>query len=128
MKRSTCITFAALNMLIAVGAGAFGAHGLKAVLSADMLAVWQTAVHYQMVHALGLFGLGLLRAQWTDTILLARAAAIMLAGIIVFSGSLYALALSGILWLGAITPIGGLAFLVAWAMLAWCAFRRQTCD
>ena len=113
MKRSTCITFAALNMLIAVGAGAFGAHGLKAVLSADMLAVWQTAVHYQMVHALGLFG---------------RAAAIMLAGIIVFSGSLYALALSGVLWLGAITPIGGLAFLVAWAMLAWCAFRRQTCD
>ena len=67
-------------------------------------------------------------AQWTDTILLARAAAIMLAGIIVFSGSLYALALSGVLWLGAITPIGGLAFLVAWAMLAWCAFRRQTCD
>jgi len=128
MKRSTCITFAALNMLIAVGAGAFGAHGLKAVLSADMLAVWQTAVHYQMVHALGLFGLGILMAQWTDTILLARAAAIMLAGIIVFSGSLYALALSGILWLGAITPIGGLAFLVAWAMLAWCAFRRQTCD
>jgi len=128
MKRSTCITFAALNMLIAVGAGAFGAHGLKAVLSADMLAVWQTAVHYQMVHALGLFGLGILMAQWTDTILLARAAAIMLAGIIVFSGSLYALALSGVLWLGAITPIGGLAFLVAWAMLAWCAFRRQTCD
>lgn len=128
MKRSTCITFAALNMLIAVGAGAFGAHGLKAVLSADMLAVWQTAVHYQMVHALALFGLGILMAQWTDTILLARAAAIMLAGIIVFSGSLYALALSGVLWLGAITPIGGLAFLVAWAMLAWCAFRRQTCD
>ena len=128
MKRSTCITFAALNMLIAVGAGAFGAHGLKAVLSADMLAVWQTAVHYQMVHALGLFGLGILMAQWTDTILLARAAAIMLAGIIVFSGSLYALALSGVLWLGAIPPIGGLAFLVAWAMLAWCAFRRQTCD
>ncbi|MFZ6687333.1 DUF423 domain-containing protein [Undibacterium sp. SXout11W] len=126
MKQSTCIVLAALNMLIAVGAGAFGAHGLKVILSTDMLAVWQTAVHYQMVHALGLFGLGILMAQWIDATLLGRAAVTMLVGIIVFSGSLYALALSGILWLGAITPIGGVAFLVAWGMLAWCAYRRQS--
>jgi len=126
MKQPTCIAIAAVNMLIAVAAGAFGAHGLKAILSADMLVVWQTAVHYQMVHALALLGLGILMTQWTDAPLLPRAAITMLVGIIIFSGSLYALALTGITWLGAITPIGGLAFLLSWAMLAWCAYRRQT--
>ena len=126
MKQPTCIAIAAVNMLIAVAAGAFGAHGLKAILSADMLVVWQTAVHYQMVHALALLGLGILMTQWADAPLLPRAAITMLVGIIIFSGSLYALALTGITWLGAITPIGGLAFLLSWAMLAWCAYRRQT--
>ena len=126
MKQPTCIAIAAVNMLIAVAAGAFGAHGLKAILSADMLAVWQTAVHYQMVHALALLGLGILMTQWADAPLLPRAAITMLVGIIIFSGSLYALALTGITWLGAITPIGGLAFLLSWAMLAWCAYHRQT--
>ena len=126
MKQTTCIVFAALNMLVAVAAGAFGAHGLKTVLSVDMLAIWQTAVHYQMVHALGLFGLGILMAQWSGARLLARAAVLMLVGIVIFSGSLYVLALTGITWLGAITPIGGLAFLLSWSMLAWCAYRRQS--
>ncbi|MFZ6692153.1 DUF423 domain-containing protein [Undibacterium sp. SXout20W] len=126
MKQTTCIVFAALNMLVAVAAGAFGAHGLKTVLSVDMLTIWQTAVHYQMVHALGLFGLGILMAQWSGARLLARAAVLMLVGIVIFSGSLYVLALTGITWLGAITPIGGLAFLLSWSMLAWCAYRRQS--
>ena len=126
MKQTTCIVFAALNMLVAVAAGAFGAHGLKTVLSVDMLAIWQTAVHYQMVHSLGLFGLGILMAQWSGARLLARAAVLMLVGIVIFSGSLYVLALTGITWLGAITPIGGLAFLLSWSMLAWCAYRRQS--
>ncbi|MFZ6847983.1 DUF423 domain-containing protein [Undibacterium sp. RuRC25W] len=126
MKQSTCITVAAINMLLAVAAGAFGAHGLKAMLSAELLAVWQTAAHYQMAHALGLFGIGILMAQWSDATLLRRSGMLMLSGIVIFSGSLYALALTGITWLGAITPIGGLAFLLSWATLAWCAYRRQS--
>ena len=126
MKHSTYIAIAAINMFIAVGAGAFGAHGLKAVLSAEMLAVWQTAVHYHMVHALGLLGVGVLMTQWSDAPLLHRAALFMLTGIVIFCGSLYALALTGITWLGAITPLGGVAFLLAWATLAWCAYRRQS--
>lgn len=124
MKPHHWISIAAINMLMAVGAGAFGAHGLKPVLSADMLAIWQTAVQYQMVHALGLLGLSLLQAQWNER-LLRHAAWTMLAGIMIFSGSLYALALTGLRILGAITPVGGLAFLLSWAMLAWCAYRRQ---
>lgn len=118
MKDSNIIAAGAANMLLAVACGAFGAHGLKTTLASDMLAIWQTAVHYQMVHALGLISIGILlprgNARW-----LQRAAMLMLAGIVVFSGSLYLLALSGQRWLGAITPFGGLAFLAAWAMLAW---------
>lgn len=113
---------AALNMLIAVACGAFGAHALKQILSSEMLAVWQTAVHYQMVHALGLLAIALLMPHFS-TVWLARAGYSMLFGILIFSGSLYALALSGIRLLGAITPIGGLAFLAGWSMLAWTACR-----
>ena len=114
----------AVNMLIAVAAGAFGAHGLKAVLNAEMLAIWQTAVHYQMVHALALLALGILLEQWGDA-LLTKAAYAMLSGIALFSGSLYALALSEVRVLGAVTPVGGAAFLLGWALLAWCAYRRH---
>lgn len=125
MKPKDLIAVAAINMLFAVAAGAFGAHGLKNLLSAEMLAVWQTATHYQTVHALGVLALGILLQQWGDG-LLRQAAYAMLAGIIIFSGSLYALALTGIRLLGAITPIGGAAFLLGWAMLAWCAYRRHS--
>ena len=122
LKQSTLIMIAAINMFIAVAAGAFGAHGLKTILSADMLAVWQTAVTYQISHSLGLFGIALLMPH-LQSIWLARSATAMLIGIVIFSGSLYLLAASGIRWLGAITPFGGLAFLLAWAMLAWAAYR-----
>jgi uncharacterized membrane protein YgdD (TMEM256/DUF423 family) len=122
MPERRFIFAAALNMLIAVACGAFGAHALKQILSAEMLTIWQTAVQYQMVHALGLLAIALLMPR-LSTVWLARAGYSMLFGILIFSGSLYALALSGIRLLGAITPIGGLAFLVGWAMLAWAACR-----
>jgi uncharacterized membrane protein YgdD (TMEM256/DUF423 family) len=80
-------------------------------------------VHYQMIHALGLLAIALLMAR-LDSVWSLRAGYSMLAGIVIFSGSLYALALSGIRVLGAITPLGGLAFLLGWAMLAWAAYRR----
>jgi len=118
------VILAALNMMIAVGAAAFGAHGLKNVLSSDMLAVWHTAVTYQVMHALGMLAIALIMPRLGQP-LLGVAGAVMLAGIVIFSGSLYALALSGIRVLGAITPIGGVAFLVAWALVAWAAYRAS---
>ncbi|MFZ6712152.1 DUF423 domain-containing protein [Undibacterium sp. TC9W] len=123
MQARSFIATAAILMFIGVAAGAFGAHGLKQMLSADMLAIWQTAVTYQMVHGLGMLALGIMLQQ-QDNALLRKAAWAMLAGVIIFSGSLYALALTGLRILGAITPIGGVAFLAGWAMLAWAAIRR----
>ncbi|MFQ1061779.1 DUF423 domain-containing protein [Bordetella trematum] len=114
------VILAAINMIIAVGAGAFGAHGLKRVLDADMLAVWQTAVLYQLIHALGLFAVAWLSTRYASA-LVPLAGWLMFAGIILFSGSLYLLAGTGTRILGAITPIGGVAFLVSWALLAWAA-------
>ena len=102
--------------LAAVALGAFGAHALKARLSGEMLAVWKTGVEYHVYHALGLLAVGLVATQLPDSTLLKWSGWLMLAGIVLFSGSLYALALSGERWLGAITPIGGTAFLAAWAL------------
>lgn len=112
----------AINGLLGVMLGAFGAHALKARLPAEMLGVWQTAVQYQFWHALGLLVVGILMLQWTQQKLLLWSGALMLAGILLFSGSLYALCLTGIRGLGAITPLGGVAFILAWAALAWAAF------
>ena len=129
MKVSRFIALGAGNMFLAVAAGAFGAHALKARLSVEMLAVWQTAVNYHMVHALGLLAIGLMigASQALPTpryaILLTRAGGAMLVGIVLFSGSLYVLALTGIRILGAITPFGGLGFLLAWGLLAWAAWK-----
>lgn len=114
---------AALCMLAGVAAGAFGAHGLKGRIDAQMLGVWQTGVQYHLVHGLGLFAVAWLRARHPRTRLLPAAGWLMFAGIVLFSGSLYALALTGARWLGAITPLGGAAFLLAWAMTAWAAWR-----
>jgi uncharacterized membrane protein YgdD (TMEM256/DUF423 family) len=112
----------AINGLLGVMLGAFGAHALKARLPADMLGVWQTAVQYQFWHALGLVAVGILMLQWSQQKLLLWSGALMLAGILLFSGSLYALCLTGVRGLGAITPLGGVAFILAWAALAWAAF------
>ena len=105
--------FAALAV---VALGAFGAHALKTRVSAEMLAVWHTGVEYHIYHALGLLAVGLVAAQLPESMLLKWSGWLMLAGIVLFSGSLYALALSGERWLGAITPIGGTAFLAAWGL------------
>jgi len=106
-----------LMALAAVALGAFSAHALKGRLSAEMLAVWHTGVEYHIYHALGLLAVGLVATQLPESALLKWSGWLMFAGILLFSGSLYALALSGERWLGAITPIGGTAFLAAWALL-----------
>lgn len=115
---------AALNLMVAVGAGAFGAHGLKRMLTPELLAVWQTGVMYHLIHALGLFIIALLGARFGSP-LLSAAGIVMFVGIVLFSGSLYVLSLTGVHWLGAVTPIGGTAFLAAWAMVALAAYRAQ---
>ena len=112
-----------LAALAAVALGAFGAHALKTRLSAEMLAVWHTGVEYHVYHALGLLAVGLVAQQLPGSALLKWSGWAMLAGIVLFSGSLYALALSGERWLGAITPVGGVTFLVAWALLVAAVLR-----
>ena len=106
-----------------VGFGAFGAHALKVRLSPEMLAVWKTAVEYQLYHALALVLVGLLATQ-RPSVALSNAGICFGVGVLVFSGSLYVLALSGVRWLGAITPIGGLLLLIGWALLFWAALKR----
>ena len=110
------LTAGGLAALAAVVLGAFGAHALKSRLSAEMLALWHTGVEYHVYHALGLLAVGLVATQLPESALLKWSGWLMLAGIALFSGSLYALALSGERWLGAITPIGGLGFLAAWVL------------
>ena len=103
---------------LAVLLGAFGAHGLKAKLTPEMMAVYQTAVQYHMWHALGLALVALSSLRWPQLNLLYWAAWLMVVGIVLFSGSLYALALTNIKILGAITPFGGLALIAAWVVFA----------
>jgi uncharacterized membrane protein YgdD (TMEM256/DUF423 family) len=110
-------------MFAAVAAGAFGAHAMKARLGPDAMALWQTAVQYHAWHALGLLAVGLLLLHKPDGAALAVAAWLFVAGIALFSGSLYALALTGARGLGAVTPFGGAAFLGGWVALAWTAWR-----
>ncbi len=111
------IRLAALAGASAVLAGAFGAHALKARLAPDLLAIWNTGAHYHLIHAVALLVLALrsdarCRVPFT----------LMLAGVVIFSGSLYALSLSGVRPLGAITPVGGVLLVAGWAWLAW-SFR-----
>lgn len=103
---------------VGVGLGAFGAHALKQRLTPEMLAVWRTAVEYQFYHALALLLLGVLARVW-PTLSLNLAGTCFALGVLLFSGSLYALALTDIRVLGAITPVGGLLFLVGWFALVW---------
>jgi uncharacterized membrane protein YgdD (TMEM256/DUF423 family) len=110
-----------VNAFLAVAAGAFGAHALKARLSERHLAIFETGARYHMYHALGLFAVAWLAAQQAPGAQFAGWS--MTAGIALFSGSLYALALTGIDRLGMITPLGGLAFLLGWAALVYSALR-----
>jgi uncharacterized membrane protein YgdD (TMEM256/DUF423 family) len=112
----------AVSAFVAVAAGAFGAHALRARLSPELLAVFETGARYQMYHALGLIAAAWAAARWPGA-LPQLAGWLFLAGTVLFSGSLYALALSGVRWLGAITPLGGVAFLAGWICLALAARR-----
>ena len=114
------VTIGAASAFVAVAAGAFGAHALRDRLPADLLEVFETGVRYEMYHALALLAVGLLIARLStgDGTWLSWAGWLFVAGTILFSGSLYALALSGVRVLGAITPLGGVAFLLGWAALA----------
>ena len=120
----TFLAIAALLGLLAVGAGAFGAHALEARITPDRLATFETAARYQMYHALALIGVA-----WASSAMPAASGLIntsgwsFVAGAFVFCGSLYLLALGGPRWLGAITPLGGLGFLAGWALLGLAALR-----
>lgn len=117
-----------LSAFFAVAFGAFGAHGLKAILSPEMLTVYKTAVTYQMWHALGLGLIAVLSQLNKTSRLLNYAGWLMFAGILLFSGSLYALSLSGLKWLGMITPLGGLCFLAAWLLLILFSFNAHNSE
>jgi len=119
-----CLFSAALALALAVMLGAFGAHALKSRLAPDLLAIYQTAVQYHFWHALGLLAVALLMLHFPDAPLLGWAAWLIVAGLVLFSGSLYLLARTGQRWLGAVTPLGGVAFIAGWLMLAWFAWRR----
>jgi uncharacterized membrane protein YgdD (TMEM256/DUF423 family) len=114
------VSLGGLSGCLAVAAGAFAAHALRDRLSADLLDVFQTGATYQMYHALALIGVGILLARFSSdgSSWLTAAGWLFIAGTVLFSGSLYALALSGLSWLGAITPLGGVAFLLGWLALA----------
>jgi uncharacterized membrane protein YgdD (TMEM256/DUF423 family) len=114
------VTLGAVSALVAVAAGAFGAHSLRARLSPESLGVFETAARYQMYHALALLAVAWAGSRWPGP-LPQWAGWLFLAGTVLFSGSLYALALTGVRWLGVITPLGGLAFLAGWLCLAFSA-------
>ena len=122
---SVFLFLAAICGLTGVAMGAFGAHGLKAVLSTEMLNVYRTAVDYQMWHALGLGLIAVFRQQIPEAKLLKWAGWLMFTGIILFSGSLYLLAMLNLRWLGMITPLGGVAFLAGWTCLAIFAYKSK---
>ncbi len=112
-----------INAMLAVMLGAFGAHALKSRLNAEMLQIFETGVQYHFYHALGLLAVGLVAWHLPESGLLKWSGWLMVAGIAIFSGSLYLLSIFGIRWLGAITPIGGTAFIVAWVLLAWAVLK-----
>ncbi len=114
----------ALSGGLAVALGAFGAHGLRARLAADLLTTFETGVRYHMYHALALLVVAWVVARWPGSPWPVAAGWLFVAGTILFSFSLYLLSLTGARWLGAITPLGGVAFVVGWLCLALAAWRR----
>jgi uncharacterized membrane protein YgdD (TMEM256/DUF423 family) len=123
MSARGALTVAALLGFLAVLLGAFGAHALRERLAPDLQGVWQTAVQYHAWHALALFCVGLLMLHFPDRAGLSWSGWLFIAGVALFSGSLYALALTGVRQIGAITPIGGAAFVIGWLVLAWAIVR-----
>jgi uncharacterized membrane protein YgdD (TMEM256/DUF423 family) len=118
MNARLCLVVASVSGAIAVMMGAFTAHALKDILSSQLMAVMQTGVQYQFYHSLALLLVGILLQQQA-TALLKLSATLFFGGIVLFCGSLYLLAFSGVHWLGIVTPVGGLAFIAGWLILAW---------
>lgn len=116
------LALGAANAFLSVALGAFAAHGLRTRVGPDLVAIFETGARYQMYHALGLIAVGLVAMQRPSGLLQASGWA-MLVGILIFSGSLYTLTLSGIRTFGAITPVGGVAFLVGWALFLAASLR-----
>lgn len=126
MNAKQIIQTSAIFGAIAVGIGAFGAHGLKDILAETArLETFETAVKYHFYHALGLFLIGILALVKPNWKQLSTAAILMIVGILIFSGSLYILSLTGITWLGAITPLGGVAFILGWGFLFLAATKNS---
>ncbi len=117
------IILGSMSAFLGVGLGAFGAHGLKTRVPPEMLTVWETAVLYHLVHALGLLLIGILCHLMPEVALVRNAGWALLAGTLLFSGSLYVLVLTGVKPLGMITPLGGIAFLAGWLLLAIAAWQ-----
>ena len=115
--------FAGLSGAMSVALGAFGAHALEARLSPDALSTFETGVRYQFFHTLALAAVVVAIGRWPASSLPVIAGWLFVAGIVVFSGSLYVLVMTGTRWLGAITPIGGVAFIAGWLLLALAAWR-----
>ena len=123
MNGSLLLALGAVSGAISVMLGAFGAHALKARLSADALSAFQTAVQYQMMHSLALIAVGLWLLRHPDDVLSRYAALAFCLGILFFSGSLYGLTLGGPRWLGPVTPIGGMLFIAGWLFFAVAAIK-----
>lgn len=118
------IVWGSINAFLAVLLGAFGAHGLKELLSETMLKTYETGVHYHLIHALGLILIGILADKLPSSAKIKWSARMLLTGIVLFSGSLYVLSISGVKILGAITPFGGVAFLTGWLLLTTAAWKK----
>ena len=117
---ATGAVFCGLGVIL----GGFGAHGLRERLTPEMLVVFETGVRYHLIHGLGLLAVASAASRWPDTYV-SIAGYLFVAGILIFSGSLYVLAVTGIRWLGAITPIGGVCLIVGWGLLAVGALRAS---
>lgn len=121
----TFLMIGTLNTFICIALGAFGAHGLKQVLSSDMLTVYHTGIQYHFYHSFGLLAIGILLLHFPNSRLIPISGWLMLVGIILFSFSLYALSISGIRGLGIITPFGGVSFLSAWLLLTYAIWKTK---
>lgn len=120
------ISIGALLAMLGVAFGAFGAHALKGQLDSHYLQVYKTGVLYHLIHALGILLIGVIAQHSQKPKYVVFSGYLMVAGVLTFSGSLYLLALSGQHWLGAITPIGGILFILAWGLLAWTDLKGKS--
>lgn len=121
----TFLILGSLNALLCIALGAFGAHGLKQILSADMLTVYHTGVHYHFYHAFGMIVIGLLLQHFPKSRWLPISGWLMMIGIVLFSFSLYVLSITGIRSLGMITPFGGVSFMSAWSLVVYAIWKDK---